>query len=94
MLEKDIIKFWENTPKGDGSICFYDESRLLQAKELSKTDKVNKNELFSDNQGKLEKAGWLTKRGHKVKNWKRRWFLLKDPTLCYFKSPRVRLFYK
>jgi hypothetical protein len=36
----------------------------------------------------LEKGGWLTKQGHKVKNWKRRWFVLKDPTLAYYVKPR------
>jgi len=34
--------------------------------------------------------GWLTKRGHTVRNWKRRWFVLKDPVLAYYKSPRVK----
>jgi len=35
-----------------------------------------------------EKGGYLTKKGHKVKNWKRRWFVLKFGTLTYFKNPR------
>jgi len=39
---------------------------------------------------KCEKAGWLTKKGHNVKNWKRRWFVLKDTSLIYFKSPTVK----
>jgi hypothetical protein len=34
-----------------------------------------------------EKGGWLTKRGHVVKNWKRRWFVLNDDMLRYYKSP-------
>ena len=37
----------------------------------------------------LLKAGWLTKQGKRVKNWKRRWFVLKDQKLSYFKSPTV-----
>jgi len=39
------------------------------------------------NGDKVEKGGYLTKRGHAVKNWKRRWFVMKDPTLCYYKKP-------
>ncbi|KAK2964828.1 putative PH domain containing protein [Blattamonas nauphoetae] len=35
---------------------------------------------------KLPKDGWLTKRGHVVKNWKRRWFILKGLDLFYFAS--------
>ncbi len=35
------------------------------------------------------KGGWLTKRGHKVKNWKRRWFSLRGNSVHYYKNPRV-----
>jgi len=31
-------------------------------------------------------AGYLTKEGHKIKNWKRRYFILKDNLLYYFKD--------
>jgi hypothetical protein len=33
-------------------------------------------------------GGWLTKRGHRVKNWKKRWFALHANTLAYSKSPK------
>eukprot|EP00727_Mastigamoeba_balamuthi_P012042 m51a1_g7460 putative p21-activated protein kinase (489) ;mRNA; r:146844-149083 len=33
-----------------------------------------------------DKEGFLNKRGHVVKNWKRRWFRLKRDTLFYFKE--------
>jgi len=62
----------------DGSICFFKRESCEHAKM----------QAFSMD-AKVEKAGWLTKRGHQVKNWKKRWFLLKDPALTYFKSPRA-----
>lgn len=33
------------------------------------------------------KKGWLTKQGGRIKTWKRRWFILSDNCLFYFKSP-------
>lgn len=37
-----------------------------------------------------KKEGYLTKEGWKVKNWKKRWFVLGKETLSYYKS-HVRL---
>ncbi|XP_072031714.1 pleckstrin homology domain-containing family H member 1-like isoform X2 [Amphiura filiformis] len=34
----------------------------------------------------MEKSGWLTKLGGRVKSWKRRWFVLKNGELRYYKS--------
>ncbi|KAH7830901.1 putative Rho GTPase-activating protein 22/24/25 [Monocercomonoides exilis] len=31
--------------------------------------------------------GWLTKQGHFMKNWKRRWFSLRGSTLYYYEKP-------
>ncbi|KAL6049470.1 Cytohesin 1, partial [Balamuthia mandrillaris] len=38
------------------------------------------------------KEGWLTKKGHVRKNWKRRWFILRKDTeeLLYYKSSKVK----
>lgn len=30
------------------------------------------------------KKGYLTKRGHRRKNWRKRWFILEKTTLKYF----------
>ena len=32
------------------------------------------------------KKGYLTKRGHKRKNWKRRWFILEKTVVKYFEN--------
>ncbi len=37
-----------------------------------------------------KKEGYLTKEGWKVKNWKKRWFVLGNATLSYYKT-HVRL---
>eukprot|EP01121_Diplochlamys_sp_Union-15-3_P021323 TRINITY_DN8607_c0_g1_i1.p1 TRINITY_DN8607_c0_g1~~TRINITY_DN8607_c0_g1_i1.p1 ORF type:complete len:468 (-),score=65.95 TRINITY_DN8607_c0_g1_i1:102-1394(-) len=36
----------------------------------------------------VEKGGYLTKLGHKVKNWKRRWFVLREGKISYYKKPK------
>jgi hypothetical protein len=33
--------------------------------------------------------GYLTKQGKVVKNWKRRWFVLQESRLFYYKTPTV-----
>lgn len=37
---------------------------------------------------KPEREGWLTKRGAKVKSWKKRYFILQTQTLYYFSGKR------
>jgi hypothetical protein len=74
-------KYWEGVPNENGSICFFNQDHLAEARKVGQAQRA-----------KVEKGGYLTKRGHQVKNWKRRWFVLKDPTLCYYKSPRVTVY--
>jgi len=35
----------------------------------------------------LEKSGYLLKLGSRVKTWKRRWFVLRQGQIMYYKSP-------
>ncbi|PKI31871.1 pleckstrin homology domain-containing protein 1-like [Punica granatum] len=39
-----------------------------------------------------ERAGWLTKQGDYIKTWRRRWFVLKQGKLLWFKDPKVTRF--
>ena len=43
------------------------------------------------NNDELEKSGYLTKLSGKLKTWRKRWFVLKNGTLSYWKS-QVSLF--
>lgn len=45
-------------------------------------------EITADQLTDPEYAGWLTKQGGGRKNWKKRWFVLKDCVLYYFPSPK------
>jgi len=55
-------------------------------------DKIVNDEIKMETDGQLftnaEKKGWLTKQGGRIKTWKRRWFILSDNCLYYFKSPK------
>ncbi|XP_036026792.1 pleckstrin homology domain-containing family H member 2 [Onychomys torridus] len=58
--------------------CSQPEQKL--PKTCSSSSESGKNEP-------LEKSGYLLKMSGKVKTWKRRWFVLKDGELLYYKSP-------
>eukprot|EP01117_Protostelium_nocturnum_P001259 TRINITY_DN1157_c0_g1_i1.p1 TRINITY_DN1157_c0_g1~~TRINITY_DN1157_c0_g1_i1.p1 ORF type:complete len:1157 (+),score=243.01 TRINITY_DN1157_c0_g1_i1:169-3639(+) len=54
-------------------------------------DKIAKNEIKMQSDttsmfGVAEKKGWCSKQGGRFKTWKKRWFVLKDNCLYYFKS--------
>ena len=46
-------------------------------------------EMVAESNDVQSKAGWLTKQGGRMKNWRRRWFVIKDTQLLYFKDPSV-----
>lgn len=39
----------------------------------------------------VQKRGYLTKQGRVVKSWKKRYFVIRNGSLFYYKSPEVRL---
>lgn len=39
-----------------------------------------------------DKHGYLTKQGGSIKTWKRRYFILKDKTIYYYKTPKDIVF--
>eukprot|EP01107_Rhizomastix_libera_P003109 TRINITY_DN1537_c0_g1_i2.p1 TRINITY_DN1537_c0_g1~~TRINITY_DN1537_c0_g1_i2.p1 ORF type:complete len:725 (-),score=226.17 TRINITY_DN1537_c0_g1_i2:67-2241(-) len=84
--EAESVQKVLTTIPGDGTICWVSgegendpKVKVQQALALCATD-----------QGlpKVEKCGWLTKQGHTIKNWKRRWFVLRDGVLSYYKSQK------
>jgi Ran GTPase-activating protein (RanGAP) involved in mRNA processing and transport len=46
------------------------------------------NLLIDDYRNKLWKEGWLIKEGQKVKNWRKRYFVLRGSKLYYFKNDK------
>ena len=66
-----------------------DANSLMGPSRLSNYDSPRK----CGTEKTLEKSGYLTKLGGKIKSWKRRYFVLKNGTLSYWKS-QVRLLNK
>uniref|UniRef100_A0A671L4D4 Pleckstrin homology domain-containing family H member 1-like n=1 Tax=Sinocyclocheilus anshuiensis TaxID=1608454 RepID=A0A671L4D4_9TELE len=49
--------------------------------------KVQRTSSYSCESETLEKTGYLLKMGSQVKAWKRRWFILRNGEILYYKSP-------
>ena len=56
-------------------------SRILMSQDISSPRKSS-----GGVEKALEKSGYLTKLGGKIKSWKKRYFVLKNGTLSYWKS--------
>jgi hypothetical protein len=75
---------WRPPPPANGvagSICFFDSPTVADEVAAAHLKVADAADMVT------EKGGWLTKRGHVVKNFKRRWFVLNDDQMRYFKSP-------
>ncbi|MEJ1269461.1 pleckstrin homology domain containing family H (with MyTH4 domain) member 1 [Cricetulus griseus] len=49
--------------------------------------KLQRTSSYSTDGEALEKSGYLLKMGSRVKTWKRRWFVLRQGQILYYKSP-------
>lgn len=47
--------------------------------------------MSEPSEGSVIKNGWMTKQGGFIKSWRRRWFILKDGLLSYYKEPGMKL---
>ncbi|KAK5579463.1 hypothetical protein RB653_009146 [Dictyostelium firmibasis] len=53
------------------------------------SEKIKQAQDISSKQGTFGvHSGYLFKKGHNFKSWRRRWFVLKDNILSYYKSPK------
>ena len=43
-------------------------------------------DIYEEEVNGVLKRGYLVKKGAKVKNWKKRWFVLKSDEMCYYES--------
>lgn len=88
LMKSDLSSLWNSVfqyydVNNNGSICFNQNNKNIEEK-IAKA-----REIVDTKSGKsIEKGGYLTKRGHKIKNWKRRWFVLHHNVLEYYKSPK------
>ncbi|EGG20132.1 pleckstrin domain-containing protein [Cavenderia fasciculata] len=76
---KWIIHESKRAPR-NGSILFFPKNN---------SEKIKQAKDIASKQGSAGvHSGYLFKKGHNFKNWRRRWFVLKDNALAYYKSPK------
>lgn len=61
--------------------------RFCQCKALTYQPVLSETLIYVFLQETLEKSGYLLKMGSQVKAWKRRWFILRNGEILYYKSP-------
>lgn len=80
--QENAERLWDSRPPNtsNGEILWFPSDNIQATIEEARALGATSNSVV--------KAGYLTKQGHTVKNWKLRWFVLKDKSLSYYKSPR------
>lgn len=66
-------------------------SRAFDSSSCSVTDARSLSQIPAQSLHPPDQDGYLTKQGGSIRTWKRRYFILKDRTLYYYKTPKVRL---
>ena len=83
---KKTPKMW--APKTDDAddYCHHTiRSTSLASAESSSTPQAFVG-LSADDTTTIRMCGWLTKEGHVVRNWKRRWFVLRGTDVAYYRK--------
>ena len=71
-------------PPDAGEAAVGSESCVALVAKVTPTHSSNSND--SGRGDSLEKEGYLTKLGGKLKSWRKRWFVLRNGVLNYWKS--------
>ncbi|KAK2948397.1 hypothetical protein BLNAU_16652 [Blattamonas nauphoetae] len=79
LIEKHESGMWKGELDGKIGLFPYNFVAEMPSEEESQNP--------VEEQPKRPMEGWLTKQGHVMKNWKRRWFSLRDGVLYYSEKP-------
>lgn len=86
----DMINVYKKNDNGwwvgelNGKTGLFPSNYVQDATAVSRKSSIRLPTLERDSY----KEGFLTKKGHMVKNWKLRWFVLKKDQLLYYKTPK------
>jgi len=80
-------------------LVFTPQERLQKQKSLTNLDTqfekfFARNSTIATESSKIYKEGILTKQGHRIKNWKQRYFVLEGFFLKYYKKKRVKVIHR